>query len=325
VPSFVKVPRNESVIREFGPYPALLSMGERTTKLQDLACRNGLSRFEVGTQATLLALVQLADARPVHFFDVGAHIGIYSLLIATVYPADAVHVTAFEPTPRTSRIARSLAAANQLPIRIERAAVSDEDGSADLYISPWDTSNSLLAGFRPAQKTVTVPLVSLDSYCRQRGVQPSVMKIDVETLESKVLRGALQTIEQARTSVVCEMLRHADPAATAGVLGELVARGYHLHRWLRETGWQECTADDIVNQVPHDGKDWLFTPAALDDRFHESVKRWLAAMAECTSDTTVQVDRDRSTLPPARYELTEDGDGSLVARVRQRVAGAARA
>ncbi len=320
MPSLVKVPRNERILQEFGPYSNLLDLGEHTTTMQKQISRDGLAAFEPGTQSTLLALVQLAG-RPVEFFDVGAHIGMYSLLVSTIYPADAVHVTAFEPTPSTAHIFRSLAAANQLPIRIERCAVAREDGTAELYISPWDTSNSLLAGFRPAQATVTVPVVSLDSYCEKRGIYPAVMKIDVETLESQVLLGGLGALERGRTSIVCEMLPEADPEITAEVLGELVARGFHLHRWLRGQGWDECSADDIVNQVQHDGKDWLFTPAPINERVRGAVTEWAAAIAECTSHTT-QTGRTAALGPSSRYELSARRRGSVVGRARRRVSSA---
>lgn len=301
MPSLVKVPRSESVLHKFGPYPRLLNLGESATTMQASVARNGMMQFEPGTQSTLLALVELSDARPVDFFDVGAHIGMYSLLISTIFPADAVRVTAFEPTPTTAHIFRTLAAVNHLPIHIERVAVAREDGSAELYISPWDTSNSLLAGFRDARETVTVPVVSLDSYCARRDVRPAVMKIDVETLESEVLLGGLSALEQSRPSIVCEMLPAANPEVTADVLGELVARGYHLHRWLRDEGWQECSAEDIVGQIFHNGKDWLFTPGPVDDQFHRTVQRWLAAIEECTPDTTLRVGPKKTPSAPVKY------------------------
>ncbi len=316
MPSFVKVPRNDSVLRQFGPYTSTMSIGEASTSLQRNVRDRGLSDFEPGTQATLLTLVQLATSVPIEFFDVGGHCGMHSVLIASVYPANRVRVTAFEPTPHTSAVFRSLAAANQLPIRIERSAVSVADGTAELYISPWDTSNSLTKGFRPAQDVVNVPTVSLDGYCGRRGVYPDVVKIDVETFEAQVLLGGVAAFERSRPSIVCEMLPHADPQATARALAALDGLGYHMHKWMREDGWQPCTAQDIVDQVFHFGRDWLFTPNALDDRFDTALREWRAAVAECTADTTVVVRRDRSTTAPARYELAAPhGVAGLVRRV----------
>jgi FkbM family methyltransferase len=280
----------------------------------------GLSGFEPSTQATLLALVQVVDRRPVEFFDVGAHVGMHSLLIATVYPAEAVHATGFEPTPLTASIFRSVAAANQLPIHIERCAVAAEDGTAELYISPWDTSNSLAEGFRPATDSFSVPTVSIDSYCAARSVRPDVVKIDVETLESQVLLGALKTLEQSRASIVCEMLPAADPQRTAAALGALQRLGYHLHRFVRTDGWLECTAEDIINQIPHHGRDWLFTGMPLDDRFRAAWREWSSAIAACTGEASAPVRRN-SKRPLEKYEPAGlHGSGGLVRRLSGAVA-----
>lgn len=321
MPSFVQMPRNESVLRQFGPYPSALNVGDASTALQSVVVRNGLAGFEPSTQATLLALVQVAAGRgPVEFFDIGAHVGMHSLLIATAYPADTVHATGFEPTPLTASIFRSLAAANQLPIHIERCAVAAEAGTAELYISPWDTSNSLAEGFRAATDSFSVPTVSVDSYCAERGVLPNVVKIDVETLESQVLLGALATLEQSPASIVCEMLPAAESEEIGAALGALERLGYRLHRFIREDGWLACSAEDIVNQIPHHGRDWLFTPGPLDDRFHEAFQGWRAAIAECLPDTARPVHRN-STRPPARYRPhgREEPVG-LVRRLSGRVA-----
>jgi FkbM family methyltransferase len=329
VPSFVKMPRNQSVLAQFGPYPSVLNVGDKSTDLQRVVIEDGLAGHEPATEATLLTLVQVAAGpKPVEFFDIGAHVGMHSLLIATAYPADAVHIIGFEPTPLTASVFRALAAANQLPIRIERCAVAAEDGTAELYISPWDTSNSLAAGFRPATESFAVPTVSVDSYCAARGVRPDVIKIDVETLESQVLLGALATLKQSRPSIVCEMLPAADPERTREALDALEGIGYHLHRFLREKGWLECSADDIVNQIFHQGRDWLFTPDALDDRFHSAWWEWRAAIGECTGESTTPVLRD-STRLPTKYRLGgQDEPTGLVRRLSARVAqfsgGAAR-
>jgi FkbM family methyltransferase len=305
VPTFVKMPRNESVLRQFGAYPSALNLGDGSTSLQRGVVAKGLSSFEPSTQATLLALVQMVDRKPVEFFDVGAHVGMHSTVVASVYPADQVHVTAFEPTPQTSRICRTLLAANRLPVRVERCAVSAEDGTAELFISPWDTSNSLTAGFRPATEVVEVPTVRLDTYCARRGVYPDVMKIDVETFEPFVLLGALKAIERSRPGIVCELLPYADKDASMRALQALEGMGYRMHRWRRAEGWLPCTAADVVDQVEHDGLDWLFTPEPLDGIFREAFTEWQAALSASRREATVRVPRKDSMLPPSFHPVAD--------------------
>jgi FkbM family methyltransferase len=321
MPSYVTVPRNETVLRRFGPYPSVMDVGGSTTAMQRHVLEHGLAKFEAPTQATLLSLVQQAE-QPVQFFDVGAHVGLHSVVVALVY-GTAVRIHAFEPTPTTARICRAIAAANHLPIRLERCAVSSSDGTAELYISPWDTSNSLTAGFRPAQDVVVVPTMMLDSYCARHDAYPDVIKIDVETFEAQVLLGALQAIERSRPTIVCEVLPYADRGATEQAVGELVLRGYHLHRWLRDAGWVECSAQDLVDQVEHDGRDWLFTPDPLEDGFHDAVHEWLAAVEHCAGDAARPSRAVRPTVRPPCYRPADGsadratGAAGLLARVSE--------
>lgn len=297
MPTLLKVPYNESVLEELGAYSAAISLGLETTSSQRKLAAHGLHRFEPGTQSTLLTLVQLAGPEPVHFFDVGAHIGTHALVIAAVYPASRVQVTAFEPTPKTAAVCRALAGVNELQIRIERCAISDMDGTASLFISPWETSNSLMEGFRPAKSTVDVPSIKLDTYCAGRGVLPSVIKIDVESYESHVVQGARQVLERARPSVVCEILRDTDPALISQTVGPFAALGYHMFRWAPTDAWRECSPREVVEQVSHVGNDWLFTPAPIDDRFRSALGAWHAAIADCVAIPTASSELDASTRP----------------------------
>jgi FkbM family methyltransferase len=306
LPTLIKLPRNDSVLGDFGRYPAALNLGQETTSTQRKHADHGLRGFEPGTQSTLLTLVQLAGPRPVHFFDVGAHIGSHALIIASVFPPDRVSVTAFEPTPTTAAVCRALAGVNDLEIRVERAAISDTDGTASLFISPWETSNSLMEGFRPAQGTVEVPSIRLDTYCRDRGVLPSVIKIDVESYESHVVHGATQVLEQARPSVVCEILRDTDPRSIEQTVLPFVSLGYCLYRWMAAEGWIRCEAREVIDQVEHVGNDWLFTPRAIDDRFLSALAEWRAAVADCTPEHAVRL-APGATPRPRYYDPEPPG------------------
>jgi hypothetical protein len=144
---------------------------------------------------------------------------------------------------------------------------------------------------------VRVPSLKLDTYCARRGVLPSVMKIDVESYESHVIKGAMQVLRQARPSVVCEILRDTDPDATEQITSAFASLGYRMYRWSRTEGWRECSQRDVVEQVAHDGNDWLFTPDAIDERFRLAVAEWRGAIAECKANSTVQLARGASARP----------------------------
>lgn len=290
MPMLVTIPRNQTVLRDVGSYVSGLNLLDRKqTAVQRQVRRAGLAGYEPETQATLLTLVQLSR-RPAGFFDVGAHIGIYSALIAAVFPPDLVHVTAFEPTPATAAVCRSLADKNRLDMRIEPLALSSTEGTATLFISDKaETSNSLVAGFRPSSQRVEVPMTTLDAYCRANGVLPTVLKIDVETYEVHVLRGALGVLADARPAVVCELLPAAAPEQTSEVLDAMAGIGYQVHRWEVGAGWRPCHPDEVLSHVNGAHRDWLFTPGPLDDRFETAFAEWSTAIAECTHETNTFV------------------------------------
>jgi FkbM family methyltransferase len=302
---YVRTPRNETVLREFGSYPGHLNLlGRKATAVQRAIRRGGLAGYEPETMATLFTLVQ-QSRRPAEFFDVGAHIGVYSALVETVFPVDAVNVTAFEPAPHTAEITRDIIKRNHLTFRLEETAVGAEVGTATLFLSEVaETSNSLVAGFRPSSESVVVPKTTLDVYCREHEVEPTVIKIDVETYESFVLRGARETLAHARPSVVCELLPSfpvstgstisigPETAETAATLATFDDFGYHVHRWVPDNGWQECESKVVLERSDDevDIRDWLFTPEPLTPQFHEAHQEWLTAIAACGAETNLMVD-----------------------------------
>ena len=297
MPLLIRTPRVESVLRELGPYPSgLNALDRKETAVQRQLRRAGLAGYEPSTQATLLTLVQLSR-RPAEFFDVGAHIGLYSALCAAIFPPDLVHVTAFEPTPTTANLCLRIAEANRLQVRLERLALSDSSGSATLYISDKaETSNSLVEGFRPSTQSVEVAMTTLDRYCLQRGVYPTVMKIDVETFEVHVVRGALQTLRDARPWVVCELLPSADSGATREVLSIFADLGYEAYRWGHDNSWHRSSGSDEGAHLSESNRDWLFAPDGLNERFKTALREWLAAIATCTEQTNLLI--PGGTKPP---------------------------
>jgi FkbM family methyltransferase len=288
MPMYVRVPRNDRVISSIGSYPGRLNVLDRKeTAVQRQLRRAGLAGYEAQTQATLLALAELAP-RPTTFLDVGAHIGLYSALVTTIFGADDVRVIAFEPTPHTADVARRLAARNGLEYSVEQLALSSAPGKATLYISDKaETSNSLSEGFRVSAESVDVTVTTLDDFCLERGVTPSVMKVDVETFEPHVLRGGLLTLSRARPSIVFELLPSSDARMTDSVLRLLGSIGYRLYRSVG-TEWVETSTDTYRLHLSHESRDWLLCPGKPEG-LDASVQAWMAAIAECTQETNLLV------------------------------------
>ena len=119
---------------------------------------------ELNEAAQLLSLLKPGMT----FFDVGANIGIYSLLAANrMGMTGAIH--AFEPTPRTAtRLATNVSLNGfQNIIKINQVALSDSRGIARLYISDEQVLNSLAT---VSGQSISVPTKTLDEYVEETRV-----------------------------------------------------------------------------------------------------------------------------------------------------------
>jgi len=172
------------------------------------------------------------------FFDVGASCGFYSLLAAHLIGGEK-RVHAFEPTPFVyellARNARSTPA-----IVSNECAVADEAGTATLHCDSTSAVANSIADGAPDDAGVTVRVVTLDDYCERHSVSPTHVKIDVEGVEDKVVRGAERTFRRWGPTIAMEMFLagNAPHRASAEILlgwgfranavderGELVATG----------------------------------------------------------------------------------------------------
>jgi FkbM family methyltransferase len=124
-------------------------------------------------------------------FDIGAHVGFYSLLAAVlVSPGGKVY--AFEPFGPNVEKLRQHVVMNRAAVEVIESAVADRNGTAR-----FERGTDTYTG-RLSRQGVEVRTSSIDTMCRA-GVLPSpnIIKIDVEGAESLVMRGALETIRSA--------------------------------------------------------------------------------------------------------------------------------
>lgn len=163
--------------------------------------------FEEGSSKLVYALAKSARV----FFDVGAYVGFYTLLVKTANPD--VSIFAFEPVPSIHERLSDQIAANDMNsgTTIERAVLSDisaEDVPLFVPRHRWATASSLLADYKRVEKDeILVRSYSLDDYVGERGIQKiDLMKVDVEGAEIRVLRGGEITLRRDRPMVLCEIL-----------------------------------------------------------------------------------------------------------------------
>jgi FkbM family methyltransferase len=128
--------------------------------------------------------------------DVGANIGYYSRVFARLVGKRG-RVLAFEPDPETFAILERNAR-KFTQVECHNAAVVESPRRAVLYRAENPGTSSLWATSTRGGPigTVTVEAVALDSLLQ--GVQPNLVKIDVEGAELEVLQGARDLISRSR-------------------------------------------------------------------------------------------------------------------------------
>jgi FkbM family methyltransferase len=230
---------------------------------------DGLAGYEPSALPCFLAAIRAA--RPGAVFDIGANVGLYGAVAAAASDRDVV---AFEPFPTLAEVAERVAADNDLRMRVERIALSDHIGTAAFYLSDSsDSSNSLAAGFRDSTQQIEVAVETLDEYVRRTGVVPAVLKIDTESTEPDVLRGAAATLHTHRPWVLCEVLHHR---GEANLMEALAPHGYRWYHITDDLPYREAQA--IAGDPTYRDLMWLFAPEAPDESFWSAVSDERAAI-----------------------------------------------
>jgi FkbM family methyltransferase len=151
--------------------------------------------------------------------DIGGNWG--SSILALKSQARPARIVSFEPNPAMSvRLSRVFA--KDATVQIEACALSEAPGELTLYVPRYgdfvyDGLASLdkaeardwlnpdrMAWFDPAKLALDeyrVPVRTLDSY----GFAPDVVKIDVQGLETEVVRGGLETFRRSHPVTIVEV------------------------------------------------------------------------------------------------------------------------
>ena len=196
-----------------------------------------------------LVLSTWIAAQPWAFFDIGANTGFYALLAAC---AGAQQVRAFEPVPAIADLLSANLALNGVQaastIALHRLALSDQSGEASLFLPDQghgliETSASLNPEFRAVHSgALTVPLCRLDNHLADQPLADGlalVIKIDVESWEPQVLRGASRTVDRHRPAIFVEILPGSDLA--------------FFEQWIATHGYRHCALLPPNRVVPVDG------------------------------------------------------------------------
>jgi FkbM family methyltransferase len=127
------------------------------------------------------------------FWDLGAHVGYFSLLAAR----RGVTVVAVEPLPRNVHYVRGHFELNDLPFTLVEATISDQEGVEYLDLGSGPDFAQV------ASHGVRVGCTTLDALVyRDHVPAPTVMRVDIEGSEARAFRGADRLLREARPVVV---------------------------------------------------------------------------------------------------------------------------
>ncbi len=156
-------------------------------------------------------------------YDVGAHVGYYSLLASHLAGASG-RVIALEPSPRNLQVLRTHIELNRAAnITVLETALSDHPGEAR-----FENRAGSGVGHLSPEGPLTVKLTTLDALGREFPA-PNVLKIDVEGAEEAVLRSGHETISRAKPTIFLSTHGPALAESCSRMLREL---GYSLRELL---------------------------------------------------------------------------------------------
>lgn len=167
-------------------------------------------------------------------FDIGANIGLISILLANGDKGGSSQVHSFEPEPRNFRQLKKNIDLNGLSGRVHphQLALGASEGQVDLHIrgSEGEGRHSI-ASSKGATDAISVELTTMAIFCARENVQPAMIKIDVEGAEGQVLagmEGLLQDMPPAH--VFLEVHPKGD--------GDLMPDGSTIQDWMGERGYE---------------------------------------------------------------------------------------
>jgi len=149
--------------------------------------------------------------RPGHnAIDIGANVGVHTIAMAQAVRGGVV--LACEPNPDALVRLRKNLSLNQISnVRVCEMAVSDQDGTVELYV-PLDLRHTAGASLRgnmhkhlEDSQPIFVPSTTIDRLVRSHHLTNiDFIKVDVEGFEGPVLRGAKDVLAREKPAIVFE-------------------------------------------------------------------------------------------------------------------------
>lgn len=167
--------------------------------------------------------------------DIGANIGLFSLIIAKRFADRRIH--AVEPNPATfGALQENLTRNSIFNVACHALAVSHASGMVRFSADPSSRATACIVRDEEAAKHIMVPSVSLNDFVEKLQIEDiALLKVDVEGYETSVFDGAEKLLRRRGAKVVyfevCAKLATRagfDPTSAARILER---HGYRLYRF----------------------------------------------------------------------------------------------
>lgn len=163
--------------------------------------------FEANLSNFFINFLQEGDT----FFDIGAHVGYYSMLASSLV-GDTGKVVSFEPTPRTFQSLKENTA-HKKNVQIYNNAVLDKEIDIEFfdYGPKYSAFNSFKKrtdkdiSFRDDAERIVVKTIALDDFCKNKNLLPDLIKIDAEGAEHLILKAMDTILTEVQPCVTIEV------------------------------------------------------------------------------------------------------------------------
>lgn len=184
------------------------------------------------------------------FYDIGAHAGLYSVLLGKTVGAEGL-IVAFEPERENyAHLVENLKLNASTTVRAVQKALGDRSGEATLYLGKVGNL-SLVPPNSADMQAETIELVEGDRFVRENRLPiPRLVKIDVEGYEYAVLNGLRHTLADPNCELICCEIHPT--LLPAGVTPEDVLtliRSLGFTKIETISGWRVFHA--ICQRIPH--------------------------------------------------------------------------
>lgn len=188
-----------------------LQCGKRIClNLDDYISYDLFTKGVYGMESNLEPIIKNLLKEGMTFFDIGAHMGYYTLQ-AAAHVGDEGQVHAFEPVSSTfEHLKKNISLNGFTHVFANRYIVHEQNGRKEIFIGDIkNTGSSTVVKKLDSvdQKVEKVDCIAVDQYVSQKGLlQVNLAKIDVEGNELSVLKGMRKLLqEQKDLSLIIEI------------------------------------------------------------------------------------------------------------------------